>query len=146
MMPPISLPVRPGPGPRIRAPAKLKRLAQRTNKAPKATTTKGLRPIERTSRTCGLHQLKGSPSEWKAGAQPAVTPGSFEICLSGRVGACHHTDRTLVGGAEQHDASEAGVAAYAHNAGIGDNVKIDRPQEMCGLIDGAHCSVTVPRG
>jgi hypothetical protein len=50
----------------------------------------------------------------------------------------------LVGRAEQHDATKAGVAADAHDAGVGDDVKHHRPQEMRALIDRAHRSIAIP--
>ncbi len=61
-----------------------------------------------------------------------------------RIGAGHHADRPLVGGVEQHDAAEAGIAADAHDTGVGDDVEIHRAQEMRGLVDRAHRPVAVP--
>ena len=50
--------------------------------------------------------------------------GSGVACGSQhRIGAGYHADRPLVGGAEQHDAAEAGVAPDAHQPRVGDDVK-----------------------
>jgi len=62
-----------------------------------------------------------------------------------RIGAGYHADRPLVGGAEQHDAAEAGVAPDAHHPRVGDDVKRHRPEKVRGLVDRAHWPIAVPR-
>ena len=55
--------------------------------------------------------------------------GSGVACGSQhRIGAGYHADRPLVGGAEQHDAAEAGVAPDAHHARVCDDVKVRRAE------------------
>src|ERR1700758_4930379 len=134
-MPPVSLPVTPGPGPANPAPfANACEIMACDSIAPPAVaiTTpaaiKSFRSIGKAS-----HPFQGATLETH------TTDGKRSGGYSHhRIGGRHHADRTPVGGAEEHDAAEAGVAADPHHAGIGDHVEIDRTQEMRGLIDRPH--------
>src|ERR1700688_635057 len=65
-------------------------------------------PPSRTAR-----KLKGSGTELKAACVHPCPLGAAGCLSQHRVGACHHADRSLVGGADHHDAAEACIAADA---------------------------------
>jgi hypothetical protein len=47
-----------------------------------------------------------------------------------RIRTRHYADRSPVGGIEEHDAAEAGIAADPYHSRIGDDVATDRAQKM----------------
>jgi hypothetical protein len=58
------------------------------------------------------------------GSRHSLLAPHHSLLSAHRIGARHHADRSPVGGIEQHDATEARIAADPYHLRIGDDFEI----------------------